>query len=126
MTPEEMQKFLKTSNLKELCESVIWTSVMEGTAHCGWTDNARNGLVKSVQESVAWAIDTRFEMTRELKKIHHDSTTPMDEYHTGLYNGIEAVLCILGHREPAYKNVEKPKSEQPNLNTHPVSEEESW
>lgn len=36
-------------------KQTIWETVMEGTAHCGWTDRAREGLVKSVQDAVLWA-----------------------------------------------------------------------
>lgn len=34
----------------------IWATVMEGTAWCGWTDRAREGLLKEVQDSVDWAL----------------------------------------------------------------------
>lgn len=47
---------------------------------------------------------------RELSKIQYDSTTPMDEYHTGMYNGLECVLAILDEREPNYKEVEQNKA----------------
>ena len=36
-------------------KQTIWETVMEGTAHCGWTDRAREGLVQSVQDAVLWA-----------------------------------------------------------------------
>lgn len=46
---------------------------------------------------------------KELLKMHYDSTTPMDAYNTGMYNGMECVLCLLEEREPNYKTVEQPK-----------------
>ena len=53
---------------------------------------------------------------RELPKIHYDSTTPMDEYYTGMYNGIECVLSLIDEREPKYLSVERPvpKEQKPN------------
>jgi hypothetical protein len=47
----------KQMTLRELVDSQIWVSVMEYTAGTGWTDRARDGLVKNVQESVQWALD---------------------------------------------------------------------
>lgn len=44
-------------SLVEKCNSAIWGAVMEGTAWCGWTDRAREGLVESVQSAVAFAIN---------------------------------------------------------------------
>lgn len=49
----------------------------------------------------------RFEKTKELIKIHYDSTTPMDEYFTGMYNGIECVLACIEDREPVFKTCER-------------------
>ena len=40
----------------ELVNSTIWSSIMEATAWCGWTNNARDNLVKHVQEQVQWAL----------------------------------------------------------------------
>lgn len=59
MTPDEHQKWISTCSLKELVDSCIWQSVMEATAHCGWTDKARESLVANVQEHVRWAIETK-------------------------------------------------------------------
>lgn len=59
MSPEEHAKWLKNATLNELVDSTIWQSIMAFTAHCGWTDNARNNLVKIVQEDVRWAIDQK-------------------------------------------------------------------
>lgn len=47
----------KKLTVRELVDAQIWSSVMEATAWCGWTDRARDGLVKNVQESVQWALD---------------------------------------------------------------------
>ncbi|CAB4149782.1 hypothetical protein UFOVP558_31 [uncultured Caudovirales phage] len=56
MDPIEFKKWMDESTLEELVKSCIWQSVMEGTAHCGWTDRAREGLVESVNDSVIWAL----------------------------------------------------------------------
>ena len=48
-------EWLQKATLQELVDQVIWESLMEGTAHCGWTDRARNGLVRNCQDSVRWA-----------------------------------------------------------------------
>jgi hypothetical protein len=40
---------------------------------------------------------------KELLEIQKSSTEPMDDYHRGMYNGIECVVCLLEEREPAYK-----------------------
>jgi hypothetical protein len=56
MNPNRAYEWLQKASLQEVVDQVIWEQVMEGTAHCGWTDRAREGLVKSVQESVRWAI----------------------------------------------------------------------
>ena len=50
---------------------------------------------------------TWIEKLEELKQIHYDSTTPMDSYFTGMYNGIECALATLLNREPQYKSVEQ-------------------
>lgn len=44
---------------------------------------------------------------KELQKIHLDSTSPMDAYFTGFYNGMEAILSVISGEEPVYKNVER-------------------
>lgn len=59
MTPQEHHEWLNTCTMQELVDSCIWQTVMEGTAFCGWTDRARDGLVKSVQDSVRWAIEQK-------------------------------------------------------------------
>jgi len=48
-----------------------------------------------------------FDKIREIQKIHYDSTTPMDSYHTGMWNGMECILCLLEGRDPKYKSVER-------------------
>jgi hypothetical protein len=52
---------------------------------------------------------------KEMQTVHYDSTTPMDEYHGGFYNGIEYVLCMIEQREPNYKDVEKPSARKRHL-----------
>ena len=52
------------------------------------------------------------EKVKEMQKVHYDSTTPMDDYHAGFYNGIEYALCILENKEPDYFSVEKPSNEK--------------
>ena len=47
---------------------------------------------------------------KSLLKIHYDATTPMDDYNTGFYNGLEAVLCLMEKRQPEFKDVEKFKT----------------
>lgn len=49
----------------------------------------------------------RIDKLRELPKIQHESTTPMDDYHTGMYNGLICALSILDERELEYMDVEK-------------------
>lgn len=63
MSPQERAEWIEKATLQELVDSAIWSAVMEGTAWCGWTDRAREGLVKQVQESVKWAIDKK--LTKE-------------------------------------------------------------
>lgn len=50
---------------------------------------------------------TDIDKIKELQQIQYDSTTPMDSYHTGMWNGMELVLCLLEKREPKYKAVEQ-------------------
>lgn len=56
INPNKAYEWLQKATLAELVDKVIWESIMEGTAHCGWTDNARDGLVETTQEAVRWAI----------------------------------------------------------------------
>lgn len=55
----EAQEWKEKATLQELVDSCIWQSVMEYTAHTGWTDKAREGLVKQVQKHVRWAIEEK-------------------------------------------------------------------
>jgi hypothetical protein len=48
----------------------------------------------------------RIEQVKQMLEVHYSSTTPMDSYHTGMYNGIEYALTILENRESKYKDVE--------------------
>lgn len=61
-TPEQVQIWIKSSSVEELCKHVIWENIMEGTAHCGWSQRAREGLVKQTQDGVAWALKTKIEL----------------------------------------------------------------
>lgn len=47
------------------------------------------------------------ESIKELQIIHLASTSPMDDYFTGFYNGMEALLSVISGDEPVYKNVER-------------------
>lgn len=69
-------------------------------------------LDKAVSDRVAVELERdnlkhRIKKAKELPKIHYDSTTPMEPYFTGMYNGIECVLACIEGREPHYKDVEK-------------------
>lgn len=68
MTPDEHRKWYIEAPIEEVIKTVIWSTVMEGTAWCGWTDRAREGFVKSVQESVQHVFDSR----RDLDPSQHD------------------------------------------------------
>lgn len=59
MTPIEMEAWIEKATLEELVMNAIWTSVMEGTAHCGWTDRARDGFVNNVQERIKWCFERK-------------------------------------------------------------------
>lgn len=59
MNPNEAREWIEKATVYELVNSVIWESIMYNTAHCGWTDKARDGLVKDVQDSVKWALDKK-------------------------------------------------------------------
>jgi hypothetical protein len=69
MTPEEQHTWLENATLPQLVNTVIWEAIMEGTAHCGWTDRARDGLVKHVQESVQWAMDYKGNQDEQHDKL---------------------------------------------------------
>jgi hypothetical protein len=52
----------------------------------------------------------RIQDLKELPQLQYDSTTPMDDYHTGLFNGLEMAVAIIEDREPKYKSVELTKT----------------
>lgn len=41
---------------EDLLMRIVWQSIMEHTAHCGWTLRARESLVEHTQENVKWAL----------------------------------------------------------------------
>lgn len=43
---------------------------------------------------------------RKIQKAHYDSTTPMDSYFTGMWNGMELVVSTISGQEPCFKDVE--------------------
>jgi ABC-type polysaccharide/polyol phosphate transport system ATPase subunit len=51
----------------------------------------------------------KIETIKEMLKLHYATTTPMDSYQTGMYNGIEFALTILEERESKFKDVESVK-----------------
>lgn len=63
MNPNKAYEWMQKATMVELVEQCIWESIMSGTAHHGWTDNARENLVLSVQESVRWAIAQKLDPT---------------------------------------------------------------
>jgi hypothetical protein len=50
---------VENATLKELVNQVIWESVMENTAHQGWSNFSRDTFVKNVQDSVSWALEVK-------------------------------------------------------------------
>lgn len=68
MTRNKLEEILKDVSLEALIERVIWESVMEGTAWCGWTDRARDGLVREVYDSVKWAIDQKMKLDNQQRE----------------------------------------------------------
>jgi hypothetical protein len=62
-------------------------------------------------------ITDKVDKLKEMQIQHHKSTTPMDEYFTGFYNGIEYSLCVIESRDPIYKECEKPTHRQMHLQT---------
>lgn len=50
------------------------------------------------------------EVIEQIKKIqneHYNSTTPMDSYFTGMYNGMEVLIACLENRPGNFKSVEQ-------------------
>lgn len=58
-TPPPQHPIVQKASLIELLDQVVWESFMAGTAHCGWTDHARESLLKEIQSSVHWALDQK-------------------------------------------------------------------
>lgn len=50
---------------------------------------------------------TKINELKNILKIHYDATTPMDAYHTGMFNGIELAISVLEDKEPQYKDIEE-------------------
>ena len=44
---------------------------------------------------------------KEIQKAHYDSTTPMDSYFTGMWNGMEVLIAGIEQREGNFKAVEQ-------------------
>lgn len=44
---------------------------------------------------------------KKTQKAHYNSTTPMDSYFTGMYNGMEVLIAGLENREGVFKTVEQ-------------------
>ena len=47
------------------------------------------------------------EYLKTIQKHHYNSTTPMDAYFTGMWNGMEVLIASLEHREGNFKSVEQ-------------------
>jgi hypothetical protein len=59
MNLKEYSEWLPKATLSELTDKVIMETILEATAWCGWTDKARESLVKETQNAVRWAIDMK-------------------------------------------------------------------
>lgn len=57
----------------------------------------------------------KLETIKNMQEHHYKTTTPMDSYFQGLYNGLEIAIAILEDRVPLYKNVEKKQDEMPKV-----------
>ena len=42
---------------------------------------------------------------KRMIKVHYNSTKPMDDYYTGMYNGMVFALTLLDNKEPKYKRI---------------------
>ncbi len=62
---------------------------------------------KDLVAMAEWCDKNTAEMIQATLKAHHDSTKPMDDYFTGMYNGLECALCLIEHREPFYKDCKR-------------------
>lgn len=72
MTVVKVENVHDKLTFEQLCHKVIWETLMEGTAHCGWTDMARKNLVENMQNSISWAIAKRDVASLELKVKRYD------------------------------------------------------
>lgn len=44
---------------------------------------------------------------KRIQKHHYESTTPMDDYFTGMWNGMEVLIASIENREGNFKSVEQ-------------------
>ena len=44
---------------------------------------------------------------KKTQKAHYNSTTPMDSYFTGMYNGMEVLIACLENRPGNFKSIEQ-------------------
>ena len=61
-----------------------------------------NKLDQQASEMVTYIVSE----IRKIQKAHYDSTTPMDSYFTGMWNGMELVVSTISGQEPRFKDVE--------------------
>jgi len=61
-----------------------------------------NKLDQQASEMVTYIVSE----IRKIQKAHYDSTTPMDSYFTGMWNGMELVVSTISGQEPCFKDVE--------------------
>lgn len=47
------------------------------------------------------------ERMKEIQNEHYLSTTPMDAYFTGMWNGMEVLIATIENREGNFKSVEQ-------------------
>ena len=85
----------------------------ESRADAGITMGTDNGYAyeSGFQSGADWA-RSRLDKVRELPAIQYQSTTSMDEYNTGMYNGLECAIACFDEREANYKDVEKSDLQQ--------------
>jgi hypothetical protein len=68
------------------------------------------------------ALEKKLEKLKEMQRVHYDSTTPMDDYFTGMYNGMEYAIAMLEDREANYKTVESTGQRSFTKDSPPVIE----
>jgi hypothetical protein len=54
-------------------------------------------------------LNRKIKELKDMQKAHYDSTYPMDDYFTGMYNGMEFIISCISGEEPNYKTVEVSK-----------------